>query len=92
MTGLVDGSQGRNVDAPEMPAEMLPVGNGVANGIYARVRSQRMADTAQPMALRLPPSAPILERRQDEKQHWQCAGPRDPCASLIIVAALDRTG
>jgi len=49
-----DGSQGRNVDAPEMPAEMLPVGNGVANGIYARASARSAwADLAEAMALRL---------------------------------------
>src|SRR5215831_6087000 len=40
MTGQgrrMDGSQGWKMDAPEMPAQMLPIGNGVANGIYARV-------------------------------------------------------
>jgi len=39
MTGQgrrMDGSQGWNMDAPERPAQMLPIGNGVANGIYAR--------------------------------------------------------
>ena len=70
----MDGSQGWNMDAPEMPAQMLPIGNGVANGIYARVHLGRMADPAEVMALRLPPSAPSPRAAQDEKQHWQCAG------------------
>jgi hypothetical protein len=38
--GRMDRSQGWKMDAPEMPAQMLPIGNGVANGIYSRASAR----------------------------------------------------